>query len=154
MSNRVTLAQLDEMNVTQASALPIEQIAMLFEEVVGQRLYAKRLDEKMAAMLDRRYAEKARNARNGMTGRVHLTDGDYDIQADMPKRVTWDEAGLRQVEARLIASGEPPDGYITVSRTVSESAFIKWPPSLQKMFQPYRTLTTGKPSYRIERRMA
>lgn len=157
MNNRCTLAQLRDMTPEQASALPIDQLALLLEEVGDLKADAKRLDEKLFSILNIKYAQpaaKKRQAAGKDTGTVSLTDGDHIIRADLPKAVTWDEAGLASAEAELVKMGEPPAEYVKVKRSVSETAFASWPTSLRKIFEPHRTVGVGKATYKVEKKEA
>lgn len=157
MTNRVNLAQLREMTAEQAARLPVDQIAMLLEDLAEAKAALKQSDDLLHAALNYRYAERAalvREAQGKNTGTVSLDDGEFTIRADLPKSVEWDEKGLIVVEERLVSMGEPPDDYIQHRRVVSEAAYQRWPSSLQSMFAPYRTVGVGKPTYKIERRTA
>lgn len=154
MSNRVTLEQLGRMGAEEFCELPIDQVAMLLEDVAELTANAKAAGEKIAYLLDRRYGETAarlRLAERKDTGTVRLRDGEFTIIADLPKRVEWDADGLVSVEAALHAQGEPVDEYIKIRRTVAESAYNSWPSSLKEMFAPHRTVGAGKPTYKVER---
>lgn len=153
MSNRVTLAQAIEMSVSEVSALPIGQIALLLEDVAELKSSAKRADDHMFAAMSLRFGKPADNARKikGVdTGTIRVTEGEFTIVADLPKKVTWSQSGLRAVEAEIIAMNEPVEDYISVKRDVSERSFEGWPNSLKKMFEPHRTVAVGKAGFKIE----
>ena len=46
--------------------------------------------------------------------------------------------------------GEAPEDYISFEIKVAEARFNAWPPAIRKLFEPARTLKTGKPSYKLE----
>jgi hypothetical protein len=152
MSNRVTLAQISEMSVEELSKLDPELIAFLLEEVAALKAQAKSADDLIHSALNLRYAEKAaetRKAKNTDTGTVRFQDGECTIVADLPKKIDWDQSGLAQVEKTLADMGEPVAEYIKLKRDVSENAYKGWPSSLKKMFDAYRTVGAGKPTYKI-----
>lgn len=66
------------------------------------------------------------------------------------KKVTYDQEGLAAIHQQLIANGEDASEYIGVKYDVSEAAYKQWPSSLQKMFEPYRTVEPSKPVIKIE----
>lgn len=155
MSNRVTLEQALEMSIKEVSMLPISQIALLTEDVAELKANAKKADDFIFAALTERFAEAAaqkRKAKRSDTGTVRFDDGEYTVVADLPKRVTYDQSGLSQVENTLTAMGEPISDYIQIKRDVSERAFEGWPNSLKKLFLPYRTVGVGKAGYKLVKR--
>ena len=157
MRNSVTLAQLGDMSAQEVANLPVDHIALLLEEVAGQKVQTKRLDDKLFAAVSLKYAGQAAYLRKSAgkdTGTVTIIDGDFAVRADLPKCVDWDETGLERVEAELLTMGEPVSDYISIKRAVPERAYSSWPSSLRKMFEPYRTVGVGKPSFKIERRIA
>lgn len=155
MTNRVTLAQATEMPLTEVANLPIEQIALLLEDVAELKSHAKRADDHIYNAMRLRFADgaaEARRAKGTDTGTVRLTDGNYTVIADLPKKILWDQDGLRQVERQLAEMGEPIGDYISIKRDVSERAYGAWPASLRKMFEPFRTVDVGKPTFKLEQR--
>lgn len=66
------------------------------------------------------------------------------------KKVTYDQEGLAAIRQQLANNGEDPSEYIGVKYDVSEAAYKQWPSSLQKMFEPYRTVEPSKPTIKIE----
>ena len=155
MTSHTTLAQLDQMAVGDVASLPIDHLAMLLETIAEEKARVKRLDDHLHNALRTRFADSAAEARRTKgidTGTVRLTDGDYTVIADLPKKVVYDQAGLALVERELSEMGEPVTDYITIKRDVPERAYGAWPASLKKMFEPYRTVDVGKPTFKLEQR--
>lgn len=155
MTNHLTLDQALSLTVTELSKLPIGEISLLLEDVSQLKANAKRADEHIQGALHERFSEwagEARRAKKADTGTVRFDDGEYVVIADLPKKVSYDQDGLRQIERSLNDMGEPAEEYITTKREVSERAYGAWPSSIRSMFDPYRVLGTGKPSYKIETR--
>lgn len=153
-SNRTTLAELRQMDAEQAALLPVDHLAMLHEDVADLKADAKRLDDLLCSAMTARYGDKAAALRRSAgkdTGTVSVGDGEYVVKADLPKKVEWDEDALAEAERKLRDMGEDPAEYIKVKRAVSEAAYNNWPSSLRGMFEPARTVSTGKPSFKIER---
>jgi len=46
--------------------------------------------------------------------------------------------------------GEDPADYVTTEIRIAEGRFTAWPPKLQLLFAPARTVATGRPAYSIE----
>lgn len=154
MSNRCTLEQLRDMTAEQAACLPVEQIASLLEDVADRKADLKHLDDIINGALALRFsaiAASMRQAEGKMTGTVSIHEGEFVVRVDLPKKVSWDESGLLEVEKKLRAMNEPADEYIVVRRGVSEGAYQKWPSSLKSLFDPHRTVGVGKATYAIER---
>ena len=43
-----------------------------------------------------------------------------------------------------------PADYVTTEIRVPESRFTAWPPRIRSVFEPARTVATGRPSYTLE----
>lgn len=154
MSNRCTLEQLRGMTVEQACALPVDQIAALLEDVTDLKADAKRLDDLLHMTMLHRFGPEAdalRKEQGKDTGTVTVLSGDFAIKCDLPKKIEWDDDALADAEAKLRDMGENPTEYIVVKRAVKESAYNGWPSSLRSMFEPARTVSAGKPTFKVER---
>lgn len=154
MSNRTTLAQLVEMPREKVATLPLEQIAMLLEDLAAERARLALIDGMLAHDLNRRFADKAqqlRRAENKDSGTVTLLTLDgFKVKADLPKKVDWDQASLRDAVKKIESWGEDPRHYVSIEIKVSEAKFNAWPPSIRDVFMPARTVSAGKPSYKLE----
>lgn len=154
MNNRVTLAQLNNMPSDQVNDLSFEQVAMLLEDVADLKAETDRAAELLHATMCHRFLPTAATLRCSAgkdTGTVSLLNGAFIIRADLPKKVEWNEAELIRIEAKLAATGEPIEDYIKVKRTVAEGAYAKWPSSLRATFEPARTVSAGKPTFKVDR---
>ena len=157
MTNRTTLAQLREMDVKQAASLPTDHIAMLLEDVAAQKAGTKHLEGILHDVLRLRFgaqADAVRKAKGKDTGTVSLDEGEFIIRADLPKTVSWDQAALQQAADVVESWSEDPKDYIVVKLAVSETKYNAWPTTIRKVFEPARTVGTGKPTFKIERRAA
>lgn len=153
MNNRATLAQLRDMTHEQATALPIDQLAMLLEDLAEQKASLKLCEDMLHGALNFRYAMRAAIARDAAgknTGTVSIEDGDFVIRADLPKKVEWDQAKLAQAIEAIESWGEEPSYYVTIEVKVAESRYTAWPPAIRAVFEPARTVGTGKPTYKVE----
>lgn len=157
MSNRVTLAQLREMTAEQVCILPVDQIAALLEDVAELKADAKRLDDLLHQGMLARYADRAaelRRAQGKDTGTASITDGEFTVKADLPAKVEWDQAKLREAEATVRSWGEDPEEYLTAVLSVPESRFKAWPDTIKRVFAPARTVGIGRPTFKLVRRAA
>ena len=153
MSNRVALAQLRELTKEQVHDLPIDQIAMLLEDVADLKAQAKAADELLTAELDRRFGERAqivRKAQGKDTGTVTIAMDGANIRADLPKRVTWNQAELSKAVETVRSWGEDPREYVGIEVKVSEAKYNAWPASIRKVFEPARMVGVGKATYGVE----
>ncbi len=153
-SNRVTLAQLRELTAEQAASLPVDQIAMLLEEVADQKASLKHCDDLLNGALNYRYSQQAsllRKAAGKNTGTVSITDGDFVVKADLPAKVEWDQDKLVEALKVIRSWNEEPKDYVAIEVKVSESRYKAWPPVIQKLFEPARTVAAGRPTYKVER---
>jgi hypothetical protein len=145
-------AQLTEMSVAQLEALPADQLAEVQHHLEQLQDWTKQAKAKLDAALVRRYGELERAARadSGKDfGTVHFNDGPVRVTVDTPKRVSWDQAQLAAIAARIAASGERVEDYLDVEFSVSESRFNNWPAALRSQFEAARTVKPGKPSFRL-----
>jgi len=152
MNNRPRLADLQGMDVPQIARLPVDQLAVLVEDLDEMKAEAKRLGDLMSLALHQRFGDAAaalRHAENKDTGRVRLTENGCEIIADLAKKVSWDQSRMADALATLRAWGESPADYVTTEVSVPESRFTAWPPRIRALFEPARTVATGRPSYSL-----
>ena len=153
MTNRCTLQQLADMGTAEVKALPLPHIAMLLEDVKAEETRVKGLKLLLQNALDERFSEaatKARKAKGKDTGKVTLKVDGCRIVADLPPLPSWDQEILKTVAETIASWGEPIDQYMALTYKVSESAYKAWPDSIRKLFEPARTLATGRSSYAVE----
>jgi len=151
---------MSSLTTTQVLATPVTELA----QYAGASLFqlkssasewlttAKAAVDHIDRALALRYAEQAQQLRLAAgkdTGVVHFDDGAVRITAELPKKVEWDQAQLKDITRRIAASGEDPTEYVEISYRVSETKFNAWPDTLKHAFVPARTLKTGKPAFRL-----
>ena len=157
MTNRTTLAELREMDAAAAAWLPVDHLALLLEEVGALKADAKHLADLLHDALHFRYgapAAAARRAEGKDTGRVRIADEGFAVIADLPKKPAWDQPRLAEAVATIRGWGEDPADYVTTEIRVPESRFTAWPPRIRAVFEPARTVATGRPSYTLEQKDA
>ena len=108
-----------------------------------------RLEAELAAALQEQIQSQLVDKEYG-TGTATVDVAGRKVKFIISKKASYDQEGLRAVYADLQGRGENPDEYIKVKFDVSESAYKNWPSSLQKLFQPYRTVEPSKPTVTIE----
>jgi hypothetical protein len=153
MSNRITLAQLREMNLADAARLPLDQLALLLDDLAALKADAKQLGDILHDALHARFGDAASTARRADgkdTGRVRLEQDGFEIVADLPKKVDWQQTKLATAVATLREWGEDPADYVATELRVPEARFTAWPPRIRALFEPARTVATGRPSYTLQ----
>lgn len=75
--------------------------------------------------------------------RLGVSD-DTDVVFDTPKKVKWDQKGLKE----LFLDGAP----VKVEYSLSETLFKELNEAGKKAFMPYRTVEPGKITVKIERK--
>lgn len=148
----------DALSTSDLAALPAPQLAALLDDVAERKARITALDQKLASALDLRYGARASQRRSEMdkdTGVVRFDDNGFVVIADLPKRVKWDQEKLSHaVEVIRSSWNDDPADYVKTKLEVSESAFANWPRAVRELFLPARTVETGRPTYRLERRDA
>lgn len=152
MSNRLTLAQLLDVSVGEAADLPAEHLALLLEESEALSDHAKKVEDRLHAIMTRRYAERAAALRDGPHGRVRIEDGGYVVQCDAPKRVNWDDKLVRAGVERVREWGDDPDEYVQIKHVVPETRYTAWPSRIREVFEPARTVSVGKLSFTMSKK--
>ena len=98
-ANRPRLGDLPTMPIGEIAALPADLLAVLQEEAEDAAKAARSLADWLNGAIALRYADRAAAARRAEgkdTGTVRLDDGEVTVIADLPKKVEWDQAALRQ----------------------------------------------------------
>lgn len=136
----------------ELAQMPVELLASLQAELAHAAKQMKAANTRFSTALEVRYASRAAEARQACgkdTGTVRLTDGDYTVVADLPKRIDWSQEKLAQIAANIADSGEDPAEFIDTKLTVSERKYGALPEAWRKGFEPARTVRVGKPQFRL-----
>lgn len=154
-TNRVTLHALAAMPVGEIAGLPVEQLALLLDDLAEEKARLKRLDDWLNGALALRYGERAQALRHALgkdagTVRIEEAEG-YVAICDVPKKPEYDQGKLRAAVETIRSWGSNPDDYVGIEIKVSETRYGAWPPEIRRLFDPARTLRLGRPTYRIER---
>jgi len=139
--------------IGELAEMPVELLARLQGEVDERLKQAKAAKTRLDGALTIRYATCATVARRACgkdVGTVRLSDGDFTVVADLPKRVSWDQDQLARIAANIKASGEDPAEFIESTLKVPERTYTALPGSWRKGFEVARKVGSGKPSFRLE----
>jgi hypothetical protein len=88
--------------------------------------------------------QDAYKAKGDPFGTVNLDADGIVFKVLTPKKVTWDQAALGELEKQIAAAGDTPEDYIKVSYEVSETKYNAWPEEIRLAFEPARTVAPGK----------
>ncbi|MBX6324280.1 MAG: hypothetical protein IRY94_20900, partial [Rhodospirillaceae bacterium] len=133
--------------------LSAPELASLLADLAEEKAALGAVESGLHDALDRRYGARLRQKQAELrrtTGIIRLEDNGFEVIIDLPKRVRWDQARLASIVEKIRASGEDPTDYVRIEYRVPERAYSAWPASIRSVFQPARTVESGKPTYRIE----
>ncbi len=85
-------------------------------------------------------------------GTANFCAGDYEIKYVAPKKVTWDEKKLLEVEEMIKSAGKNPNEYIHYKLSVAEKDYALFDDNIKTVFKPARTVGVGKPRITFKRR--
>jgi len=142
-------ADLAAMSAAQLVALPITDFVDAERHVDEAVAYLKQLRNKLEAAKLLRFGEQARAALRDSGrdfGTAHLDDGPLHVKYELPKKTNWNQALLKEMAERIVASGDTLADYIDIKYSVSENRYTNWPTALQEQFAAARTVEEGKPS--------
>ncbi|WP_256858443.1 hypothetical protein [Solemya velum gill symbiont] len=83
------------------------------------------------------------------SGIINFDDDGVRVTSDLPKKPVWDQKQLSEIAQRIAASGDNPAEFLDISYKVAERKYTAWPENLRTVFEPARTLKTGKPTFRL-----
>lgn len=154
ISNRITLAQLREMDPAQVKDLSADDFATLQDALTARKNDLKILEDKVHKGLVEKYGERAAEARRldgKMVGTVSFKDDGRKVKVDLPKKVVWDQAKLRAMRDVIVNEWkENPEEYLIEVLSVPERKYNAWPEALRKNFEPARTLAHGNIKIEVE----
>ena len=149
MAIRYTLGQVPQLSLDQVASLPVGDLATLSQEARFAKKHLEKSITWLNAALERRYGERAKQARAQQgkeTGLVHLDDQGFDVAFDLPKRIVWDQAGLALAERCIDEDlGLEPALFITRKLGVAERSYASAPPAVRALLEPARTVKIAKP---------
>lgn len=140
--------------MSELETLPLSELDRLIRRVTSAEETARQYRQFLQAVMHHRFNERAQSLRQEAgkaTGTVRFEDDGYTVVADLPKRPEYDQKKLKDAVEALRKWGENPDDYVSVEIKVSEAKYGAWPPAVRKLFEPARTVKTGKPLYKLER---
>lgn len=140
------IAQIDEINGT---------IFKLQSPIAAQIFDLEQRKKELQEQVTKAAYEQAREplSQNDYgCGTVNFETAHFKIKTVVSKNVKWDDKELRNVEQQIKTAGQDPEAYITYKRSVSETAFKKFPENIQNAFLAARTLEPSAPKVTWERK--
>lgn len=132
---------------------PLQDLDRLIKQVTATKdaaaLYLSTLQSTLHNRLGG-HAQQLRQEAGKSTGTVRFEVDGFLVVADLPKRPEYDQHKLKEAVEALRKWGENPEDYVGIEIKVAESKYTAWPPGIRDLFEPARTLKTGKPSYKLE----
>jgi hypothetical protein len=142
----MTLEELPQHPPGVLDALPIEVLVNLKEQADAHLAHVSQMQAILHGVFERRYAAGL----NG-PGTVHRQDGGYDIKVTLPKRVDWCPKKLAAAVETIKGWGENPAEYVETKISVAERKYDAWPSAIRDLFEPARTVKTGKAQFAVTR---
>jgi hypothetical protein len=146
------LQQANKMSTQKISEFSAKDLMTLQISAAESLQQAKRIHERIHDALELKYkglASVSRIHAGKDTGSVHFEDGQIQVTADLPKRVTWDQKQLAELAKRIQGTGEDPLQYMDIAYKVPERKFTAWPDTIKSAFQDARTLKMGRQSFKL-----
>jgi multidrug resistance efflux pump len=155
MSNRIHLEDLPGINPKVLLDLPIDQLELLVSEAKANVAAADAVLDNLKSILETRFERKAADARRAKgkdTGIARIIEGDYEVVADLPKKILWDQKTIGPALDALQAIDNDVDmaKLVKVEIKINERAYEQLAPEHQAILQPARTVNTGKPTYSLK----
>ncbi|GHT93666.1 hypothetical protein FACS1894122_09240 [Alphaproteobacteria bacterium] len=148
--NMSNLAVLETLSAKEIGALDVHDLMDLHEQVTKLTSHAKELKEKLDDGLNLRFSESVKDSlrrENKDTGTTRFFDGAFQIIADVPKKVTWDNEKMEELVKRI-----PEDrrrAFVKVVYSIEERKYSALPYEYQELFKEARTITPGKTKFQI-----
>lgn len=140
----MTLKELRAASPAALAALsPVELLDLQSSANVAMQQASRNLAV-LQSELERRYATGVNK-----TGVTRRNDGDVEVVVTLPKRVKWDQRALETAVATVRSWGSNPADYVETEIKVSETRYNAWPSEIRVLFEPARTVETGKPKIEL-----
>jgi hypothetical protein len=158
MRNVITLAQFDKMADKSIQSLSVSDLEVLLDELAAINKLSKKRSARLSAEMSRRFADEAKRLRASKgtdTGSVRIASDGKTIVADLPKKVTWDQAKMAKAVAVIQSWGTPGNPinlaeYVDTEYTIPERRFTNWPSDITRIFADARTVSTGTQTFKFE----
>lgn len=149
-----TIKDLLHLPIGKVASYSPTKLYSFFTEVNEQLSQAKRAKSWLEGAMSIKYSARIKQLRTDSdkkTGIVHIEDAGIKISHDIPKKVAWDQKELSKIVENIATMGSDPAEYVDISYKVPEHKFIAWPKSTKQIFLSARTVTSGNPTYKLNK---
>lgn len=147
-----SLEQAQSLSIGELAGVAAIDLMQVQAEATELLRKTKELKDWIDGAIALKYDQQAKALRQQLgkdTGTVHFEDDGVRITSDLPKKPVWDQARLSEIAQRIAASGDNPAEFLDITYKVAERKYTAWPENLRTVFEPARTLKTGKPTFRL-----
>jgi DNA-directed RNA polymerase specialized sigma24 family protein len=144
------LSILETSSAKEISALEIYDLMDLSDQITKLTSHAKELKEKLEDGLNLRFSEAVKNSlrsENKDTGTTRFFDGAFQVIAEVPKKVTWDQEKMEELIKRV--PDERRKAIVKITYAIEERKYSELPHEYQELFREARTITPGKTKFQI-----
>jgi DNA-directed RNA polymerase specialized sigma24 family protein len=148
--NMKNLSIIETLSTKEISALEVYDLMDLSEQVAKLTNHAKELKEKLDDGLNLKFSEAVKNSlrsENKNTGTTKFFDGAFQITAEVPKKVTWDQEKMEELIKRV--PDERRKAIVKITYAIEERKYAELPHEYQELFREARTITPGKTKFQI-----
>ncbi len=148
------LEEIGQIYLADLESQPLAELDRMLRLVASAEETARNYRQLLQSVMHHRFHERAQTLRTDAgkaAGTVRFEQDGFTVIADLPKRLEYDQRKLREAVQALQKWGEDPENYVSLEIKVSEAKYSAWPPAVRQLFEPARTLKTGKPTYKLER---
>jgi DNA-directed RNA polymerase specialized sigma24 family protein len=148
--NMKNLSILETSSAKEISSLEVYDLMDLSDQVAKLTSHAKELKEKLEDGLNLRFAEAVKNnlrSENKDTGTTRFFDGAFQIVAEVPKKVIWDQEKMEELIKHV--PDERRKAIVKITYAIEERKYAELPYEYQELFREARTITPGKTKFQI-----
>jgi uncharacterized protein (UPF0305 family) len=148
--NMKNLSILETSSAKEISSLEIYDLMDLSDQLTKLTSHAKELKEKLEDGLNLKFSEAVKNnlrSENKDTGTTRFFDGAFQITAEVPKKVTWDQEKMEELVKHV--PDERRKTIVKITYAIEERKYAELPHEYQELFREARTITPGKTKFQI-----
>jgi DNA-directed RNA polymerase specialized sigma24 family protein len=144
------LSVLETLAAKEISQLEVHDLMDLSDQVAKLTSHAKELKEKLEDGLNLKFSEAVKNSlrrENKDTGTTRFFDGAFQVTAEVPKKVSWDQEKMEELVKRV--PDERRKSMVKIIYVIEERKYAELPREYQELFREARTITPGKTKFQI-----
>jgi DNA-directed RNA polymerase specialized sigma24 family protein len=148
--NMKNLSVIETSSAKEISQLEVHDLMDLSDQVAKLVSHAKELKEKLEDGLNLKFSEAVKNSlrsENKDTGTTKFFDGAFQITAEVPKKVSWDQEKMEELVKRV--PDERRKAIVKITYAIEERKYSELPHEYQELFREARTITPGKTKFQI-----